>query len=343
MQFEGAGGDEEALRQRLHLKPGDTFDFVDWREDVDRLQEWYREQRHLEARVRPSRATAADGSAVLTYRVTPGPETVLDVTGATLPASLLRRLDDVWSDSVFDRFLLEELQREVALDLVRRNLIGAAVETSVAESSPVRKTVRVQVRGGEQVKRRELRWEGNVARSHGELDAVLQARGLADYAWIDPPVVVEPVREHYLAEGYRVVAIFPELPRFEGDAAVLSVAVKEGPATRVTSVGFEGVGEEVREAVESAGRLPEQQPYRPADVDEARRRIEAVYRQRGFNDVVVTPRVAMDADRVGGDGLRRRPRPGAGVERGGRRRHRPNPSRVRHRSPWASIRGRRST
>ncbi len=173
-------------------------------------------------------------------------------------------------------------------------MIGAAVETSVAESSPVRKTVRVQVRGGEQVKRRELRWEGNVASSHGELDAVLQARGLTDYAWIDPPVVVEPVREHYLAEGYRVVAIFPELPRFEGDAAVLSVAVKEGPATRITSVGFEGVGPEVREAVESAGRLPEQQPYRPADVDEARRRIEAVYRQRGFNDVVVTPRVAME-------------------------------------------------
>ena len=33
--------------------------------------------------------------------------------------------------------------------------------------------------------------------------------------------------------------------------------------------------------------------YRPADVDEARRRIESIYRQRGYNDVQVSPRVAL--------------------------------------------------
>ena len=88
VHFDGAGADEAALRDRLRLTEGDRFDFVRWRDDVDRLQEWYREQRHLEARVRPSRATAADGTAVLTYRVTAGPETVLDVAGATLSANL---------------------------------------------------------------------------------------------------------------------------------------------------------------------------------------------------------------------------------------------------------------
>ena len=46
--------------------------------------------------------------------------------------------------------------------------------------------------------------------------------------------------------------------------------------------------------VEQAARLPESGPYGEADVDEARRRIEAVYRKRGYNDVVVTPKVAID-------------------------------------------------
>ena len=192
VHFEGAGTDEAALRGRLRLTEGDRFDFVRWRDDVERLQEWYREQRRLEARVRPSRTTAADGTAVLAYRVTAGPETVLDVAGATLSADLLKRLDEVWADSVFDRFLLEEIQREVAVDLVRRNLIGAAVEATVAETTPSRKTVRVQVRGGEQVARRELRWQGTSAASSGGARRGAAGNGLTDYMWIDPPVVVEP-------------------------------------------------------------------------------------------------------------------------------------------------------
>ena len=186
VHFDGAGADEAALRGRLRLTEGDRFDFVRWRGDLERLQEWYREQRHLEARVRPSRTTAADGTAVLTYRVTAGPETVLEVAGANLSANLLKRLDEVWADSVFNRFLLEEIQREVAVDLVRHNLIGAAVEATVAETTPSRKTVRVQVRGGEQVARRELRWLGTSAVSPDALDEVLRVNGLTDYVWMDP-------------------------------------------------------------------------------------------------------------------------------------------------------------
>ena len=294
VHFDGAGADEAALRGRLRLTEGDRFDFVRWRDDLERLQEWYREQRHLEARVRPSRTTAADGTAVLTYRVTAGPETVLEVAGAALSANLLKRLDEVWADSVFDRFLLEEIQREVAVDLVRHNLIGAAVEATVAETTPSRKTVRVQVRGGEQVARRELRWLGTSAASPDALDEVLRVNGLTDYVWMDPPVAIEPVREHYVGEGYRSPAIAPELPRFEGDAAVLLVTVDEGSPTRIAAIEFEGVDPSLRAAVESAARVPELAPYRPADVDEARRRIESIYRQRGYNDVQVSPRVALE-------------------------------------------------
>ena len=119
------------------------------------------------------------------------------------------------------------------------------------------------------------------------------------------------MREHYVAEGYRSAAIAPELPRFEGDAAVLTVTVDEGPADQVTAIEFEGVDPPLRAAVESAARMPELAPYRPADVDEARRRIESIYRQRGYNDVQVTPRVALAAAReagVGGDRLCGRPR-----------------------------------
>ena len=53
--FDGAGPDEAALRDRLRLKVGKRFDFVRWRDDVDRLERWLRERGRLEARVRASR------------------------------------------------------------------------------------------------------------------------------------------------------------------------------------------------------------------------------------------------------------------------------------------------
>jgi outer membrane protein insertion porin family len=292
--IEGAGADEAALRGQLRLRPGRRFDFVAWRDDIDRLHEWYRERRHLEARVRASRADAEGGRTELVYRVTPGPETELRVDGTPRSSRLRRRLEAAWSDSVFDRFLLEELQQEVALDLVRRNVIGAAVEATVAESSPARKVVQVQVRDGESVARREVRIEGATALAPAALVGVLEARGLSDYVWIDPAVAVDPLRAHYAAAGYRSVRVAPGVQRFEGDRAVLAITVAEGPVTRLAGVSFDGVVDGLREAVEEAGHLAVDEPYRPADVEAARRRIENVYRHRGYNDVAVVPRVSVD-------------------------------------------------
>ena len=83
--------------------------------------------------------------------------------------------------------------------------------------------MRVQVRGGEQVARRELRWQGASAASPVALDEVLRVNGLTDYVWIDPTgrdrTAARALRGR---EGYRSSAIVPELPRFEGDAAVLT-------------------------------------------------------------------------------------------------------------------------
>ena len=57
---------------------------------------------------------------------------------------------------------------------------------------------------------------------------------------------------------------------------------------------FDGVDPALQTEVEQAAHLPADGPYRDADVDTARRQIEAVYRKRGYNDAVVTPKVAID-------------------------------------------------
>ncbi|MGD9902385.1 MAG: translocation/assembly module TamB domain-containing protein [Vicinamibacterales bacterium] len=297
VRVEGAGADEAALRERLRLEPGDRFDFARWRDDVDRLETWYRERDHLEARVRVSRSDAPDGGAVLDYRVSPGPETELRVTGTPVSPRLRRRLEAAWSASLFDRFLIEELQREVALDLVRRDVVGATVEAEIVETTAARKVVAVDVRGGEPAAGRQVRFAGADAIGSAALDQVLRAQGLGDAVWIDPRAAVAPLRQHYAAAGYRAATVVPALPRFEGDIAVLDIVVDEGPLTRLSAVTVEGADGAWQQAAESAIRLAIDEPYRPAEVDAARRRIEAAYRGDGYNEVEVTSQVAIDEAR----------------------------------------------
>ncbi len=286
--------DEPRLRSALRLTAGRQFDFVRWREDVERVHEAYRTRGFFEVRVRVSRADQPDGRTVLVYRITPGPRTELRVEGTDVSPGLRRRLETAWSDSVFDRFLIEELQREVARDLVSRNVIGATVEATVPESTETRKVAQVVVRNGQNAGSRELTFDGAQALTSDALRDALRARGLADDAWVDPSVMVEPLRTEYARAGYRAASIRPGTPRVDGGKGVLPVSITEGPVTRLGQVSFEHVDDNVRASVEAAGRLPAGQPYRDADVVAAHRRIEAVYRTRGFNDVSVTPRIAVD-------------------------------------------------
>ena len=211
-----------------------------------------------------------------------------------MPAGLQRELEQAWSDSVFDRFLVDEVQRRVSLDLVRRNRIGAVVEATVSEPTPERKVLRIEVRGGTQVARKQVRYQGTAAVDPGALAAVTTAYALDDWIWIEPTVVVDPIIEHYAMTGYRAVQVSPEAPRFDGDTAVITVGIVEGPVTRLADVRFEGVDPALQTEVEQAAHLPPNGPYVYADVDTARRQIEAVYRKRGYNDAVVTPKVVID-------------------------------------------------
>lgn len=294
VSIDGAGADEATLRDRLRVSAGDSFDFGAWQDDVDRLERWYHEGGRLEARVRASRTVAPDGRFELLYRVTPGPVTELRVSGTELPDRLRRRLEQAWSDSVFDRFLLDEVQRHVALDVVRRNRIGAVVEATVDESTPGRKVLQVDVRGGTQVARKQVRYQGTEVMTPGALDAVVRAYLLDDWIWIEPSVVVDPFIEHYAVAGYRMVQVAAQPVRYEADTALVTVDIVEGPVTRLAGASFEGVDPSFQDAVEQAGRLPMGEPYRGEDAENARRQIEAVYRRRGYNDVVVTPKVAID-------------------------------------------------
>ena len=119
------GFPEPQVRSQLRLAAGDRFDFIDWQDDRDRLERFYRQQRHFAAQI-ATRRDDAEG-VVLTYTIDAGPETRVRVMGVTLPDRVLREIETAWTQAVFEGFLIEE-----AVDIVRRELALQAAYRAVA-------------------------------------------------------------------------------------------------------------------------------------------------------------------------------------------------------------------
>jgi autotransporter translocation and assembly factor TamB len=240
VRFVGAPADDEApLRGQLRLTDGDTFDFIRWRDDVERLQTWYRERGFLEVRVRASRADQPDGRVALTYTVARGPATELRVEGMEVPGRLRRQLETTWSDAVFDRFLLDEIQSALQFELVRQNVINAQVEAVVSATDPV-KVITASVRGGETATRRRILYDGAVTLSPSQLDAEVAVWGLSDWGWLYPPSIANAITNRYDAEGRRAAKVTAADPVVVDGQALLTVTIEEGPLTTVTSATLAG-------------------------------------------------------------------------------------------------------
>ncbi len=287
--------DEPALRQRLQLDRGDQFDFIRWRDDVERLSTWYREGGFLEARVRASRTDEPGQPVALTYHIERGPATTLRVEGMDLPARLRRQIEETWSNAVFDRFLLDEIEGVLKLELVRQDIVNAEVEAVVESEAPT-KVIRATVRAGQAAETRRIVYEGADALTPEQLDDEVAARGLSDYGWVDPASIATALRARYLAEGYRASRVTAAAPVVVGAQAVLTVTIDEGPATTVTTAtltdGEMPLDETTRPLV---GEL-EGKPYRQSAVDAVVRQIESRYQLAGYNHVRVTPSVAIPPD-----------------------------------------------
>ena len=100
---------EAQFRRDLKVEAGDQFEFINLQRDIDRLRERLHGSGLFESRVRTRRIDSEDGRSVaIEYRVDLGPRTFLEVRGVDLPASERAALENAWTSSVFDQFLIDD-------------------------------------------------------------------------------------------------------------------------------------------------------------------------------------------------------------------------------------------
>jgi len=279
---------EAELLKRLKLEPGDTFDFYKWQQDLDTIRDDYHKRNYYEARVRGIRQPSEDNLTVaLEDRIEPGPIADLVLEGHPLEPELVEQIRQAWMRTIFDRFLLEDIESRILRHLLTEKLIGSTVDAVIAANTPERKQIRVTVTAGAAVDKRVVRYTGNAAVKSDRLDAAIDAAGLGIDGWLDPAKTAEALKTFYRDEGYLATDVAVGEPLAEGGLGVLPVTIVEGPRFVIGSVEFAGVSPERRTALTAAARLEAGIPIVSSELDAARRRVEDFYAREGFNTVQI--------------------------------------------------------
>jgi len=274
---------EEQLRERLRLKQGDRFDFIKWQDDRDRLERFYHERQHLAARVTTQREDAAD-SVELAYMVDAGPETRIQVSGMSLPRSGLQEIETAWTQSVFDGFLIEEVEGIVRRELANQATHQPKVEVKV-EGDESRRTLIVDVTPGPRAEQIEVRLEGVDEQLRSDLMKQVGDRAHAVRALTNPQEFERVLLAALRARGYPQASVSVGAPLFEETMAAVPVNVNPGPQFRFGMVTFEGATSIPLADLRAEARLEEGAFYRVEDIGAVRMRLQTRYRQEGFTAV----------------------------------------------------------
>ena len=279
---------EARVRETLRLGPGDRFDFAAWQTDRDRLENLYRAEGHLAARITARRSDEATGVA-LTYDVAAGPETRIEVAGIDLDAALRSQLETAWIQSVFDDFLIDEAAQIVRTGLARDGYLRASVDVRVRDEGTT-KTLVLAVDRGRRSTQSGIRIEGTSETLARELEARLAERGLIDVAVTDPGAIEQDVVAYLHAGGYLRARVRVGEPLFEEASAVWPVRVDPGPVLTIGSIVFEGAEALSRDLLGETAALGVGMPYDLGAVEAARNRLAGLHRGEGFASASVLAR-----------------------------------------------------
>jgi outer membrane protein assembly complex protein YaeT len=296
--FTGTSGEPEPeLRRHLRLNQGDAFDFFRWQQDRDRLEAALRADGHFEARVSARRSGSQ--AVNLTYDVYRGPRTSVVMSDIPRDRKLEAELERLWSQAVFDGFLLDEARNAARAALIRNGYLRAAVTTSIdrREGADEKRLV-VSIQPGARSTGKRLLFSGQQHVSAARLDEVARDQNLSASPWVDPAPLVRAVTAMYRNEGFLDAGVFVGPPVFDGDTATLPVAITEGPQFHIESVAFAGERVRPSAAFEQAFTLQPGAVLTRAAADRAVQALTSAYRADGFNAVRVT--LASQATRASG-------------------------------------------
>ena len=284
VRFTGNGRvPESELRQLLFVEAGDRFDFLRWQESRDRIERELWDRGFQQARVRARRVPDPTANTVaLEFEVETGPRTVIELRGYEPSPDLLNAMQAAWRQSVFETFLVEELDRLLRRYLADEGHLRPTLTMRLRDSADgAEQRLTIDVVTGLRSLDRMIRFIGQEQVTAARLATLVTADRAAD-AWAGGDELVKAVMGSYRAEGFLEARATRHPPEFDGENATLTVEIVEGPVFRVSEVEVEGAVRWASTRVRAAAGVTPGAVYEPSLGERVRTAILAAYRSDGF-------------------------------------------------------------
>ena len=293
---------DEARRQ-VKLKEGSELTSDRLNRVADRTRKWLAGKNYLGARVAIHRGAydPKTNRVPVEFTLYAGLEVRVEVTGAKVPESTLRRLVPIYQEGAVDEDLLQEGRRSLRDWFERAGYFDAQVSYSVSEAPPegapnvvhgYSRRVAYQVNRGEHHRLVNVEFSGNKYFDSDLLRArvKIQPAAFASPGRYSTELLqddVTSIRTLYDANGFQDCVVESQLTdEYRGRRGDLSVrfVIQEGAQTRVASVNVEGNRQLTRNEILSVVGSSEGQPYSEFNVSADRDNILAIYYNQGFSD-----------------------------------------------------------
>lgn len=243
-----------------------------------------------------------NGGASVRVIVDRGPHVSVAFEGDGLPQAELERLVPIRAEASADEDLLEDSARAIEDYFHARGYRDAMATFTRDAAAPGELTVRFSVTRGPRYLVDAVDLTGNTAIAATDLMPIVRIKGGDPFVQGTLDAVVSGIRGLYRSRGFTRVMVMPTVatlpagdrPSPAEDRHVdVTIDIMEGPRTLVGAVDLSG------NMVLSSGQLRGSfatvpgKPYSEVDVASDRDRIDLEYRNRGYESVVVDPRVML--------------------------------------------------
>ncbi len=298
IRFDGeAPFSDKALLDHFKIESGKKYDFQKVQKGLDRLNDFYAGQDRLEANVRLHRETLKN-TVNLNLSIDSGPAVNFSVEGTSLPGKVREEVRNAWRNGAFDIERIDDSVRAIRQPLLGAGYLQAEVAHSI-ETDNDSKTVRFMITPGTRYVNVPLVFIGASAISAAQLnEAVAQANlGLDVYA--NPQKVAGYLNRFYWERGYLQASV--SAPSYRLDPATgtgaTTIQVREGPLFKIGDLEFSGNRAFGYDELWSAIPTSSGSSYDPNTLQDAVKSLEILYQRKGYNDVSVTFRIVLDAER----------------------------------------------
>jgi outer membrane protein assembly complex protein YaeT len=244
-------------------------------------------------------APGGGAGATVHIMIDRGPHVSVAFSGDPLPEAERERLVPIRAEASADEDLLEDSNRAIE-DYFRARGYRDATAMYTREETSGELTIRFTISRGPRYLVESFAINGNMSIPATELAPIVRLKTGEPFVQAQVDAAVAGIRGLYRARGFTrtmvmpAVAVLPAAGNAAGDRQVqVTLTVSEGPRTFVGGVELTGntvlaSAQLLNGAATMAGK-----PYSEIDVAADRDRIDLEYRNRGYESVVVEPRVML--------------------------------------------------